>query len=266
MSSLPRVLILHATGTNRDREALLACEQAGGQAEIVHVNQLRDGSRRLADYQMLVLPGGMPGAEHLRDSANLIAMLKEQKAANRLYAAICAAPAVVLHHHGLLKNVRATCYPAMQSQLDAGHVSNERIFVHGDMPAGAEEALGLLETFGGRDDGSTDGTAEVLREFADADDCQVIIHEQNRGKGAALETGYAWALAQGYDAVLTLEQGHLVTASAHGDAETLLEVPQVLVPRAEELLQIALAESQPLHGVLTRPPRQSGGQKTRAGE
>jgi phosphoribosylformylglycinamidine synthase len=59
------VLILHATGTNRDREAQLACEQAGGQAEIVHVNQLRDGSRHLRDYQMLVLPGGFSYGDDL---------------------------------------------------------------------------------------------------------------------------------------------------------------------------------------------------------
>ncbi len=54
----PRVLILHATGTNRDREAAQACELAGGAPEIVHVNQLRDGLRDLRHYQMLVLPGG----------------------------------------------------------------------------------------------------------------------------------------------------------------------------------------------------------------
>jgi phosphoribosylformylglycinamidine synthase I len=61
----PKVLILHATGTNRDREALQACEMAGGRAEIVHVNQLADGSRRLADYQMLVLPGGFSYGDDL---------------------------------------------------------------------------------------------------------------------------------------------------------------------------------------------------------
>ena len=61
----PRVLIMHATGTNRDREAALACELAGGSAEIVHVNQLRDGSRRLADYQMLLLPGGFSYGDDL---------------------------------------------------------------------------------------------------------------------------------------------------------------------------------------------------------
>jgi phosphoribosylformylglycinamidine synthase len=54
----PRILILHVSGTNRDRDAALACELAGGAPEIVHVNQLRAGERRWADYDMLVLPGG----------------------------------------------------------------------------------------------------------------------------------------------------------------------------------------------------------------
>lgn len=56
--STPRILILHVSGTNRDRDAALACELAGGAPEIVHVNQLRAGERRWADYDMLVLPGG----------------------------------------------------------------------------------------------------------------------------------------------------------------------------------------------------------------
>ncbi len=51
------------------------------------------------------------------------------------------------------------------------------------------------------DDGSTDRTAEVAR----AAGAWVIRHPQNRGKGAALKTGFAWALEHGYDAVLTLD-------------------------------------------------------------
>jgi len=54
----PSVLILHASGTNRDGEAAHACELAGGAPEIVHLNQLRKGERKLADYDMLLLPGG----------------------------------------------------------------------------------------------------------------------------------------------------------------------------------------------------------------
>jgi 4-methyl-5(b-hydroxyethyl)-thiazole monophosphate biosynthesis len=53
----------------------------------------------------------MPGAEHLRDSATLIRILEKQKAAGKLYGAVCAAPAVVLASKGLIDG-EATCYPA----------------------------------------------------------------------------------------------------------------------------------------------------------
>ena len=52
------VLILHATGTNRDREAALAVEQAGGEPTVLHVNALRERPDQLRDYHMLILPGG----------------------------------------------------------------------------------------------------------------------------------------------------------------------------------------------------------------
>jgi phosphoribosylformylglycinamidine synthase II/phosphoribosylformylglycinamidine synthase I len=61
----PRVLILHANGTNRDRDAALACELAGGTPEIVHINMLQSGEKRLADYQMLVVPGGFSYGDDL---------------------------------------------------------------------------------------------------------------------------------------------------------------------------------------------------------
>jgi glycosyltransferase involved in cell wall biosynthesis len=43
------------------------------------------------------------------------------------------------------------------------------------------------------DDGSTDGTAEVLREKVSPRVARVLFHERNRGKGAALRTGFAAA-------------------------------------------------------------------------
>lgn len=63
--SAPQILILHAPGTNRDREAAWACELAGGQPEIVHINQLLAGQRRWEDYQMLVIPGGFSYGDDL---------------------------------------------------------------------------------------------------------------------------------------------------------------------------------------------------------
>ena len=82
-------------------------------------------------YDCIALPGGMPGAEHLRDSVVLIEKLKQQKQAGRLYGAICASPAVVLQPHGLLPKTRATCYPAMRGKLDPAYASDESVVVDG---------------------------------------------------------------------------------------------------------------------------------------
>jgi len=56
--SRPHVMILHATGTNRDGDAAWAVEQAGGDPTIVHVNELRQNPDQLHQFQMLILPGG----------------------------------------------------------------------------------------------------------------------------------------------------------------------------------------------------------------
>ena len=63
--TVPRVMIMHAPGTNRDREAALACELAGGAPEIVHINAIIAGELKLGDYQMLVLPGGFSYGDDL---------------------------------------------------------------------------------------------------------------------------------------------------------------------------------------------------------
>jgi len=61
-------------------------------------------------WDAIALPGGMPGAEHLRDSAELKELLLAQASAGKVAAAVCASPAVVFAPHGLLP-ARATCFP-----------------------------------------------------------------------------------------------------------------------------------------------------------
>ena len=65
------ILILHASGANRDGEAARAVELAGGAAAIVHINQLRAGERRLEDYGGLLLPGGFSYGDALGAGARL---------------------------------------------------------------------------------------------------------------------------------------------------------------------------------------------------
>ena len=53
-----RTLILRAPGTNCDQETAFAFEQAGSSVDLAHVNELVRREKRIADYQILVVPGG----------------------------------------------------------------------------------------------------------------------------------------------------------------------------------------------------------------
>jgi 4-methyl-5(b-hydroxyethyl)-thiazole monophosphate biosynthesis len=73
------------------------------------------------EWDVLVCPGGMPGASNIAASAPTCALLKAQAAAGRWIAAICASPAVVLFPLGLLQDRRFTCYPGMEDQVSGAH-------------------------------------------------------------------------------------------------------------------------------------------------
>ena len=62
---LPRALLLHASGTNRDHDAARALTLSGAQPEIVPLPVLRTRRVRWADYQLLVIPGGFSYADAL---------------------------------------------------------------------------------------------------------------------------------------------------------------------------------------------------------
>lgn len=62
------------------------------------------------DFDLVALPGGMPGAEHLRRDGRVAELLRRQRAGGRPVAAICAAP-MVLAAAGVLDGRRATSYP-----------------------------------------------------------------------------------------------------------------------------------------------------------
>ena len=90
---------------------------------------------------LLVLPGGWPGADNLNKCEPLRKLLVEHNAKGRHIGAICAAP-MVLGTLGLLKGHRATCYPGFEEYLDGAEITNEivtvdRLFTTGEGPAAA---------------------------------------------------------------------------------------------------------------------------------
>jgi 4-methyl-5(b-hydroxyethyl)-thiazole monophosphate biosynthesis len=86
------------------------------------------------DYDMVVLPGGLPGADHLGDDARIIGLLQEMAAAGKYTAAICAAPRV-LARAGLLDGKRATSYPgALETAAVPGlEYSEEAVVTDGNV-------------------------------------------------------------------------------------------------------------------------------------
>ncbi len=83
-------------------------------------------------FDLIVLPGGIPGAMNLRDSKELEVLLKKQVQQNKFYGAICASPAVVLHHHGLVTPGNVTCHPGFVDQIDNGNIVASNVVVDGN--------------------------------------------------------------------------------------------------------------------------------------
>ncbi len=75
-----------------------------------------------ADFDMIVLPGGLPGADHLKNDARILQLVKKMAADNRFVCAICAAPAV-LAAAGVLSGKRATSYPGVLDKMNLPDVT-----------------------------------------------------------------------------------------------------------------------------------------------
>ncbi len=109
------------------------------------------------NFDMIVLPGGLPGAHHLRDDARVQAILKRHAAAGAYTAAICAAP-IALAQAGLLAGKTATSYPGFVEKLASANFthSTEAVVVDGKIvtsrgPGTAMDfALTLIELLCGR--------------------------------------------------------------------------------------------------------------------
>lgn len=85
-------------------------------------------------FDAVIIPGGMPGAEHIAESRKAGEIIRSTYEAGKLVAAICAAPAVVLAPTGILAGKKATCYPGFEEKLSGDITFTEdRVVVDGNI-------------------------------------------------------------------------------------------------------------------------------------
>ncbi len=120
-----------------------------------------------SDYDGVVLPGGIPGANNLADSGAVDKVLEAMRKEGRLIAAICASPAVVLSSKGYLDGKSVTGYPGVRfesfgsiSYLEEDVVSDGNFITSKGPGTAFPFALKILEYLQGKD------TADRIAEAA----------------------------------------------------------------------------------------------------
>lgn len=95
-----------------------------------------------ATPDMVILPGGMPGAKHLDESRTVDAAVRAAAKNGGFLAAICAAP-MVLGHKGLLRGKRAICFPGFETELTGALLADTRVVRDGNLITAAGMGVAL---------------------------------------------------------------------------------------------------------------------------
>jgi len=109
------------------------------------------------DFDLIVLPGGLPGSDHLRDNQQIQSLIKKQASSDKYVAAICAAPKA-LAEAGLLEGKTATSFPGVLAALenDAITISDNAVEIDGNIVTSRsvgtamDFALSLIELLEGK--------------------------------------------------------------------------------------------------------------------
>ena len=121
------------------------------------------------EYDMAVLPGGMPGTKNLEAHEGLMAQVDAYYAGGKYVAAICAAPSI-FGHRGILKGRRACCYPGMEAHREGAEVTAgpveiaDNVITSRGMGTAMDFALAIVEVLCGK---------EKAQEMAEA-----VVHQR----------------------------------------------------------------------------------------
>lgn len=135
------------------------CRRAGIEVQTVSITEKKEvtGSHgitvladltakdALGDFDMIVLPGGMPGSKNLDASPVVENALAEAVKNDKYIAAICAAP-MILGKRGLLSGKEAISFPGFEQYLEGATISENKIALDGRVLTGA--GMGVSHDFG----------------------------------------------------------------------------------------------------------------------
>lgn len=110
---------IHVTtaSLNDSKEDALKVQPVTASRGVVFIPDTTLDEAMTHDFDMIVLPGGLPGADHLDNDPRIHKLLKKMASDNKYTAAICAAPKV-LANAKLLEGKTATSYPGFIEKMN----------------------------------------------------------------------------------------------------------------------------------------------------
>lgn len=146
-----KIVVLMADGTE-ESEALVPVDlmrRCGYDVKILSINATRnitsshgikietDGTVNdgLGNYDLIMIPGGMPGTTNIESNELVINELKRAYANGKWIAAICAAP-MILGKLGMLKGKEAICFPGFEQYLDGAQIVKKHTVVSDNIITG----------------------------------------------------------------------------------------------------------------------------------
>ena len=144
IEALTTVDILRRAGVTCDTFATKNLEVTTSHSVTIKADKVLNDE--VYDYDVVVLPGGMPGSVNLRDDEKVNELVKRFYDEGKIVAAICAGP-ITLGKLGIVNGKNATCYPGFDDQLVGCNYKEELVVVDGNVITGRGPAAAIPFAF-----------------------------------------------------------------------------------------------------------------------
>ena len=146
VEALTMVDFCRRAGIEVDTVSIYTSLEVKGAHGVVVLADKKLSEINMDDYKGIFIPGGLPGAENLRDKKEVVMGLRRFAEEGKLTAAICAGPGA-LDRAGILKEDRFTCYPGYEGNIETQGPLDEIVVKEGNVITGMGPALAMETAF-----------------------------------------------------------------------------------------------------------------------